>query len=78
MTPPGGRKPKPVLPSNAKSVAQFNREQLQKTADSRGIPLPKLIAQMVQQYLNEENKPKESKVFKESKESDHSKEPLDF
>jgi hypothetical protein len=54
MLPAKGVPPKPFRPSNAKSLAQWNMEQLKKTADSRGIPLAKLIAQMVEQYLKEE------------------------
>jgi hypothetical protein len=51
---PEARKPKQVLPSNAISLTKWNMEQLKKTADSRGIPLAKLVAQMVQEYLRED------------------------
>jgi hypothetical protein len=44
------------LGSNAKPVSEFTLEELKKTALSRGIPLEKLVAQMVQQYLAEGKK----------------------
>jgi hypothetical protein len=45
---------KPVgMPSNALPLGQYNLEQLKKMAASRGIPLEKMVAQMVQQYLKE-------------------------
>jgi len=44
------------LGSNAKPVSQFTMDELKKTAASRGIPVEKLIAQMVQQYLAEDKK----------------------
>lgn len=44
------------LGSNSKSASQFTLEELKKTAISRGIPVEKLIAQMVQQYLKEPKK----------------------
>jgi hypothetical protein len=44
------------LGSNSKSTSQFTLEELKKTAISRGIPVEKLIAQMIQQYLKEEKK----------------------
>ena len=40
-------------PSNAIPLAQYNLEQLQKMAASRGLTVEKLVAQMVQQYLKE-------------------------
>jgi hypothetical protein len=54
--PTGGKKPA-GLPSNAVPVGQYNLDQLKKMAESRGIPLEKLVAQMVQQYLKEAPKP---------------------
>ncbi len=61
MQPP--KKPTPQAPaapkgspSNAKSLGQFTMDELKKTAASRGIPVEKLIAQMVQQYLQEDKK----------------------
>jgi hypothetical protein len=59
---PAGAKaaPKPAkaplpkgAPSNAIPLAQYNLEQLQKMAASRGLTVEKLVAQMVQQYLKE-------------------------
>jgi len=59
---PGGPVPKPAAgkgalpkgaPSNAIPLAQYNLEQLQKMAASRGLTVEKLVAQMVQQYLKE-------------------------
>ena len=68
---PGGGKPAPK-PSNAKTPAEFAMQELKKTAASRGIPVEKLIAQMVQEYLKEgkderevkeaENKPWDGKI----------------
>ena len=49
---PVAKKPA-VLPSNAMPLGQYNLEQLKKMAASRGIPLEKMVAQMVQQYLKE-------------------------
>ena len=49
---------KEKLPSNAKPVSQWTLDELKKTAASRGIPVEKLIAQMVEQYL-QEDKPKD-------------------
>jgi hypothetical protein len=50
-------KPKPQsLPKNSKPVSQFTLEELKKTAASRGISVEKLIAQMVQNYLQEGKK----------------------
>ena len=45
---------KPVKLANQKTQAEFAMEELRKTAASRGIPVEKLIAQMVQQYLKED------------------------
>lgn len=42
------------LGSNAVPQSQYSLEQLKKMAASRGIPVEKLIAQMVQQYLKED------------------------
>lgn len=59
---PNAPQPKPQpskaakQPSNSKSMAEWNLEQLKKTAISRGIPLEKLVAQMVEQYLKEDKK----------------------
>ena len=60
---PAGAKPAPKAgakvpapkgaPSNAIPLAQYNLEQLQKMAASRGLTVEKLVAQMVQQYLKE-------------------------
>jgi hypothetical protein len=58
---PGAPAPKPAAkaaapkgaPSNAIPLAQYNLEQLQKMAASRGLTVEKLVAQMVQQYLKE-------------------------
>jgi predicted DNA binding CopG/RHH family protein len=44
------------LGSNSKPASEHTLEELKKTAKSRGIPLEKLIAQMVQQYLEESKK----------------------
>ena len=52
---PGGPKPPPKM-ANQKTQAEFAMEELRKTAKSRGIPVEKLIAQMVQQYLKEDGK----------------------
>jgi hypothetical protein len=41
------------LPSNAVSQSQYTLDQLKKMAASRGIPVEKLLAQMVSQYLKE-------------------------
>ena len=48
-------KPGPAagLPSNALSLGEATYEQFKKLAESRGIPVEKLIAQLVQQYLQE-------------------------
>ena len=57
MTPSEKKPAKPLgLGSNTKPVSQFTLEELKKTAISRGIPVEKLIAQMVQQYLAEDKK----------------------
>jgi hypothetical protein len=42
------------LPSNARSQSEFTLDQLKKMAASRGIPVERLVAQMVQQYLKEQ------------------------
>lgn len=42
------------LPSNAKPINQYTLDELKKMAASRGLSLEKLVAQMVQQYLNED------------------------
>ena len=47
------------LGTNSKPLTGFTLEELKKTAISRGIPVEKLIAQMVQQYLAEDKKPQE-------------------
>ena len=44
------------LGSNAKPVTAFTMDELKKTAKSRGIPVEKLIAQMVQEYLAQDKK----------------------
>ena len=50
----GAPAPRPKgAPSNAIPLAQYNLEQLQKMAASRGLSVEKLVAQMVQQYLKE-------------------------
>jgi hypothetical protein len=45
------------LGANSVPQAQYSLEQLKKMAASRGIPVEKLIAQMVQQYLKEDKAP---------------------
>jgi predicted DNA binding CopG/RHH family protein len=55
---PNPKDKKPLLPKNAKKISQFTMDELKKTAVSRGIPLEKLIAQIVEQYLAED-KPKD-------------------
>jgi hypothetical protein len=51
---PAAKAPLPKgAPSNAIPLAQYNLEQLQKMAASRGLSVEKLVAQMVQQYLKE-------------------------
>jgi len=51
---PAAKAPLPKgAPSNAIPLAQYNLEQLQKMAASRGLTVEKLVAQMVQQYLKE-------------------------
>ena len=56
--PAPGKAAKPLppkgAPSNAVPLAQYNLEQLQKMAASRGLSVEKLVAQMVQQYLKEQ------------------------
>lgn len=52
---PGDGK-QPPRPSNQRTPAEFAMEELKKTAASRGIPVDKLIAQMVEQYLKEDKK----------------------
>jgi hypothetical protein len=60
-----GRQSRPQSPAQKKAglgansvpQAQFSLEQLKKMAASRGIPVEKLIAQMVQQYLKEDKAP---------------------
>lgn len=44
------------LGSNSVTQSALSLDQLKKMAASRGIPLEKLIAQMVQQYLKEDDK----------------------
>jgi hypothetical protein len=44
------------LGGNSKPVSAWTMDELKKTAASRGIPVEKLIAQMVQQYLAEDKK----------------------
>ena len=62
LPPPGpGKKPAPQF-SNQKSQKEFALEELKKTAASRGIPVGKLIAQMVQQYLKEDGKGWDGKI----------------
>ena len=51
--PQAGAKKPAGMPSNAMPLGQYNLEQLKKMAASRGIPLEKMVAQMVQQYLKE-------------------------
>ena len=51
--PVAGAKKPAGMPSNAMPLGQYNLEQLKKMAESRGIPLEKMVAQMVQQYLKE-------------------------
>jgi hypothetical protein len=46
------------LGSNAKPLTAFTMDELKKTANSRGIPVEKLIAQMVQAYLAEDKQGK--------------------
>ena len=41
-------------PSNEKTKTQFSLEQLKKLAVSRNIPLEKLVAQIVAEYLKED------------------------
>jgi hypothetical protein len=54
--PPKKPVPQQGLGSNTKPVSAFTLDELKKTAKSRGIPVEKLIAQMVQQYLGESKK----------------------
>jgi hypothetical protein len=56
VKPPERKAAQPGLAANAKPVSQFTLDELKKTAISRGIPVEKLIAQMVQQYLEEDKK----------------------
>ena len=42
------------LGSNSVTQSQFSLEQLKQMAASRGIPVEKLIAQMVEQYMKED------------------------
>ena len=58
---PGGPK-RPPLPSNAKTQAEHAMAELRKTAASRGISVEKLIAQMVQQYLKNDDKDWDGKI----------------
>jgi hypothetical protein len=51
--PAAGAKKPAGMPSNGMPLGQYNLEQLKKMAASRGIPLEKMVAQMVQQYLKE-------------------------
>jgi hypothetical protein len=44
------------LGSNAKPQSAYTLDELKKTAQSRGISVEKLVAQMVQQYLAEDKK----------------------
>jgi hypothetical protein len=52
---PPKKKPAP-LPSNAKAISDYTLDELKKTANSRGIPVAKLIAQMIEEYLREDKK----------------------
>jgi predicted DNA-binding ribbon-helix-helix protein len=49
------RVPRPKgMPSNAMPLAEYTMDQLKKMAESRGLSVEKLLAQMIQQYLKEE------------------------
>jgi hypothetical protein len=45
------------LGSNSLPQSQYSLEQLKKMAESRGISVEKLVAQMIQQYLKESQDP---------------------
>ncbi len=45
--------PGPGLPSNAIGLSRATLEELKKMADSRGLPVEKLVAQLIAQYLKE-------------------------
>jgi len=47
-------------PSNAKRLDQYTLDELKKMAFSRQIPVEKMIAQMIQQYLAEDKKEAEA------------------
>ncbi len=47
-------------PSNAKRLDQYTLDELKKMANSRQIPVEKMIAQMIQQYLAEDKKEAEA------------------
>lgn len=49
--------PKPSIhleSPKAQAKREWNLEQLKKIAKTRGIPLQKLVAQMVEEYLSQE------------------------
>jgi hypothetical protein len=49
--------PKPSIhleSPRAQAKREWNLDQLKKIAKSRGIPLQKLVAQMVEEYLSQE------------------------
>ena len=56
MSPLPPKKKAAALPSNAVPMAKYTLDELKKTANSRGIPVEKLIAQMIEEYLREDKR----------------------